>query len=137
MNAHQIQLVRRSFALVESRTLQAGALFYDKLFERDPSVSMLFRTDMAAQSQRLFEMIGDAVALLDHPEQLDAVLAVLGARHVAYGVHEEHYDAVGGALLDTLAASLGEAFTPVVREAWADFYVRVSRVMRERAYQPA
>lgn len=137
MNAHQIFLVRQSFALVEPRGLQAGALFYDKLFERDPSVSRLFRTDMAAQSRRLFQMIGDAVALLDHPEQLDAVLSVLGVRHVTYGVRDDHYEAVGGALLDTLAASLAEAFTPAVREAWADFYARVSRVMREGVPQPA
>lgn len=137
MNVHQIQLVRQSFALVQPRALQAGALFYDKLFERDPSVSALFRNDMAAQSRRLFEMIGDAMGLLELPEQLDAVLSVLGARHSTYGVRDAHYEAVGGALLDTLAASLGEAFTPEVREAWADFYVHVSRVMREGVPQPA
>lgn len=137
MNAHQIELLRSSFARVSPRVLEAGALFYDKLFERDPSVSALFHTDMAAQSRRLFEMVGDAVALLDHPERLDAVLTVLGARHVAYGVRDHHYGTVGGALLDTLAASLGDDFTQEVREAWADFYGRVSRVMLQGAAQPS
>jgi len=135
MNPRQIQLVRESFALVEPQAVQAGALFYDKLFERDPSVSLLFHADMDTQARRLFEMIGDAVRLLGHPEQLDAVLTVLGTRHVAYGVCDEYYDTVGGALLDTLDAALGDAFTPELREAWGCFYGRVSRVMREGAFR--
>lgn len=90
------ELVRQSFALIQARALQAVALVYDKLFERDPSVSALFRNDMAAQSRRLFEMIGDAMGLLEHPEQLDAVQSVLGARHSIYGVRDAHYEAVGG-----------------------------------------
>ncbi len=135
MNPHQIQLVRESFALVEPQVAQRGALFYEKLFERDPSIGMLFHTDMETQSRRLFEMVGDAVGLLNHAEQLDAVLAMLGARHVAYGVRDEHYDTVGCALLDTLAASFGAAFTPELREAWGEFYGRVSRVMREGAFR--
>lgn len=135
LNPKQAQKVRWSFALVEPQAVHAGALFYDKLFERDPSIAMLFHTGMDTQSRRLFEMIGDAVRLLDCPEQLDAVLTVLGARHVAYGVRDEHYDTVGGALLDTLDAALGAAFTPELREAWGEFYGRVSRVMREAAFR--
>ncbi|MFT7723953.1 MAG: globin family protein [Roseateles sp.] len=134
MNPSQIELVRESFALVVPRAVQAGALFYDKLFERDPSIGMLFHTDMATQARRLFEMIGDAVRLLDAPEHLDAMLAALGARHLAYGVRDEHYETVGGALLDTLSGALGEAFTPELREAWGSFYGRVSRVMLEGAH---
>ncbi len=135
MNPRQIQLVRDSFALVEPQAVQAGALFYDKLFERDPSIGMLFSSDMGTQSQRLLEMIGAAIRLLNNPEQLDPVLMALGARHVAYGVQDEHYDTVGGALLDTLAAALGDAFTPELREAWVAFYGRVSRVMRDGAFR--
>lgn len=133
MTPRQIQLLRDSFALVAPRATLAGALFYDKLFERDPSVSALFDTDMAAQSRRLFEMVGDALALLDHPDELDAVLQVLGARHAAYGVRDDHYDTVGAALLDTLEASLGEAFTPQARDAWAGLYAHISRLMRRGA----
>jgi hemoglobin-like flavoprotein len=136
VNARQIQLLRDSFAQLAPSATLAGALFYDKLFERDPSVGALFDTDMAAQSRRLFEMVGDALALLDHPDELDAVLQVLGARHAAYGVRDDHYDTVGAALLDTLEAALDEAFTPQAREAWAGFYARISRLMRQGASNP-
>ena len=60
MTDHQIHLVRDSFALVRPIADQAAALFYDKLFERDPSVSGLFRGDMAQQGARLMQMIEGA-----------------------------------------------------------------------------
>lgn len=131
MQANQIQILRSSFARVASQPDLAGALFYDKLFERDPSVSSLFRNDMGAQSRRLMEMIADALLLLDKPEQLDAVLRILGTRHLTYGVRDDHYETVGQALIDTLAIALASDFTPETRQAWAAFYEQVSRVMRE------
>jgi hemoglobin-like flavoprotein len=42
---------------------------------------------------------------------------------------------VGGALLDTLAAGLGPAFTPAHRAAWAAMYQRISDVMQAAAAQ--
>lgn len=137
MTRGQIDLVQRSFARVQPIADQAAALFYDKLFERDPSVAPLFSGDMATQGARLMAMIGAAVQLLDRPAQLDAALAALGARHAGYGVREAHYDSVGGALLDTLAAGLGEAFTPAVREAWAALYRHVARTMQAGAMAPS
>ena len=39
MNRQQIDLVRASFALVQPIATQAAAIFYDKLFAADPSLS--------------------------------------------------------------------------------------------------
>ncbi len=129
----QVDLVQRSFAQVAPVAEQAGALFYDKLFERDPTISQLFHVDMAAQSRRLMQMIGDAVALLDQPGTLDRALAELGRRHAGYGVRDAHYATVGGALLDTLASALGDSFTPPMREAWSALYAHVTRTMQAGA----
>ncbi len=133
MNDHQIQLVRESFALVSPIADQAAALFYDKLFERDPSVSGLFRGDMAQQGARLMQMIEGAVQLLDRPAMLRHALLRLGERHAGYGVVDAHYPLVGAALLDTLAVGLGDAFTAETREAWAAMYAVVAGAMREGA----
>lgn len=133
MNAEQIQLVRSSFALVKPIAQQAAALFYDRLFEREPSVAPLFRSNMAQQGERLMGMIGVAVAMLDQPEALDRSLRELGRRHVGYGVQHHHYDAVGGALLDTLATGLGIAFTAAHRAAWAAMYQHISATMQAAA----
>lgn len=133
MNARQVELVRSSFASVEPIATQAAAMFYDRLFERQPSVAQLFRGNMVMQGERLMAMIGGAVALLEQPELLQRTLGDLGRRHVGYGVRNEHYDAVGGALLDTLAAGLGPAFTPAHRAAWAALYQHISTTMQAAA----
>ncbi|RWO35696.1 MAG: hemin receptor, partial [Mesorhizobium sp.] len=54
---------------------------------------------------------------------------VLAKRHVTYGVEERHYPIVGQALIETLAAGLGTAFTPAVREAWEAAYGLLASVM--------
>jgi len=131
MQAHQVQLVRDSFALVQPIATQAAALFYDNLFAADPSLRALFRGDMTHQGERLMTMIGSAVGLLDKPEVLLPVLRNLGARHGGYDVQDAHYATVGGALLQTLEQGLGDAFTPEVREAWTAMYGVVSRTMIE------
>lgn len=131
MSPEQIQLVRKSFARVAPISAQAGALFYAKLFARDPAISRLFSTsNMDEQAHKLLEMIGGAVNLLDTPERLEPVLRGLGKRHVAYGVQAAHYDTVGAALLETLADALGHDFTPAMRKAWTTLYTYVGQTMQ-------
>ncbi|HJW11900.1 MAG TPA: globin family protein [Albitalea sp.] len=137
MTPHQITLVRDSFGLVQPIAPQAAALFYANLFDADPSLQTLFRGDMTQQGDRLMSMIGAAVGLLERPAALMPVLRSLGARHAGYGVRDEHYATVGGALLKTLKQGLGDAFTADVHDAWAALYGVVSRTMIEAAREPA
>jgi hemoglobin-like flavoprotein len=137
MNDHTISLVRESFDLVEPIAPQAAALFYANLFEADPSLQRLFSGDMEAQGARLMQMIGVAVAKLDEPEVLMPVLRALGRRHAGYGVQEEHYEIVGGALLRTLQQGLGAAWTPEVESAWIDVYGVLASTMKDAATVPA
>jgi hemoglobin-like flavoprotein len=130
MSPEQIATVRRSFALVEPLAAPAAAMFYDRLFERDPGLRALFKGDMTAQGLRLMAMISAAVQLLDEPETLNRQLGELGRRHTGYGVQPQHYEAVGGALLDTLATALGPAFGANERSAWASLYGHISREMQ-------
>jgi len=135
MSPDQIHLVRQSFARVAPIAEQAGALFYAKLFARDPAIGELFSSsDMNVQARKLLEMIGNAVRLLDHPERLDPVLRALGKRHAEYGVRDSHYDSVGAALLETLADALGPDFTPATHAAWAALYAHAGRTMRLGAH---
>jgi len=133
MQAHQIQLVRASFAAVRLTVSQPGALFYDNLFAADPSLRDLFHGSIGHQSERLMTMIGSALDLLDRPAILLPVLRQLGTRHVGYGVKESHYATVGAALIGTLEQSLGVAFTDDVRQAWVDLYGVISRTMIDAA----
>ena len=133
MTPRQIQLVRTSFATLAPMAPQAAALFYANLFKADPTLAPLFKGDMAQQGQRLMQMIGSAVALLDQPAALMPVLNRLGARHVGYGVQPAHYETVGTALLRTLAEGLGDAFDEETCDAWCEVYGIVSSTMMAAA----
>lgn len=133
MTPHQTHLVRSSFEPLKPLANSVAQAFYAQLFARDPALRALFRGDLAEQGERLMQMMGAAIQLLDHPASLRPVLLKLGQRHAGYGVVHAHYASVGAALLDTLAAGLGDAFTAEVREAWATMYAVVAQTMQEGA----
>jgi hemoglobin-like flavoprotein len=134
MTPRQIALVQESFRLVLPIREQAAALFYDRLFTLDPSLRPLFAgTDMGEQARKLMMAIGMVVGGLT---RLDAILGEverLAVRHVDYGVEEGHYATVGDALLWTLEAGLGDAFTAETKGAWAEAYGTLSGAMIEAA----
>lgn len=129
MTPRDTELVQTSFAKVAPIADQAAALFYDRLFELDPSLKPLFQGDMVEQGKRLMSMIAAAVQGLDDLESLVPVVQDLGRRHQRYGVKADHYGTVGQALLDTLAKGLGDAFTDDVRLAWTAVYGVLSTTM--------
>ncbi len=136
MNPSTPALVQTSFAQVQALGPQVATLFYARLFEIDPGPRRLFKSDLGDQGQRLLAMLGQAVALLSQPERLLPVLRQLGARHQGYGVEARHYATVGQALLDTLEAGLGPAFTPALRAAWMEVYGVVAQTMQAGATEP-
>ena len=138
MNTQSKQLVQATWEQVAPIADTAADLFYGRLFELDPSLQRMFdRTNMHKQGKLLMQMLGAAVKGLDNLEQLIPVVEHLGQRHVGYGVQDAHYETVGSALLWTLEQGLGEAFTPEVREAWAEAYGLLSGVMKQAAKEVA
>jgi hemoglobin-like flavoprotein len=133
MTPQQIELVQKTFADIKPIAATAAELFYGRLFMIDPELRPLFKGDIRQQGQMLMSMLGVAVNGLDKLETLAPAVRQLGARHVGYGVRDEHYATVGAALLWTLGQGLGEAFTPTVREAWVSAYALLSHVMQEGA----
>jgi len=133
MTPKQIDLVRESWAKVVPIADQAAATFYARLFELDPSLRSLFKSDMKAQGRKLTSMIGTVVANLRNLSTIVPAIEDLGRRHVGYGVKPAHYETVGSALLWTLEKGLGDAFTAETREAWTRAYVILSEVMQSAA----
>nr|WP_293102447.1 globin domain-containing protein [Okeania sp. SIO2F4] len=70
---------------------------------------------------------------LRHPGVLKGVAEALGARHVNYGVLQQHYPAVGKALLETLKQYLQENWNPEVKVAWVYAYRGVAKLMLKGA----
>ena len=130
MNSQQINLVQTSFEHVRPIASTAAEIFYARLFELDPSLRPMFKGDMSHQGRMLMSMLNTAVNGLGNLDATLPVVRQLGARHARYGVRDEHYPIVGGALLWTLAQGLGDKFTPEVSEAWAAAYELLASVMQ-------
>ena len=133
MTVHQIELVQSSFKLVTPMIESATAMFYDRLFQLDPSLRSMFHSSRQEQARKLAHVLTVVVKGLNRPEQILGAVQELGRRHVTYGVRPEHYQTVGAALLWTLQAGLGDAFTPDVREAWTSAYLFLSNTMQQAA----
>src|SRR5262245_44096418 len=133
LTVRQKTLVQTSFASIAGIADDAAILFYQRLFELDPSLRYLFRGDMTEQRKKLMQMLTAAVTGLDRLEQLVPVVEDLGRRHAGYRVEERHYDTVGEALLWTLSMGLGRDFTPEVEAAWAAVYGLLATTMKNAA----
>ena len=133
MNPEQITLVQNTFNLVEPIAEIAAGLFYNRLFELDPSLRPMFKNDIKEQGKKLMQALAFVVKGLKKPDTIIPVIQDLGRNHVQYGVQDAHYDTVGAALLWTLEKGLGEAWTAEVQEAWTAAYGLISHVMKEAA----
>jgi hemoglobin-like flavoprotein len=140
MKPETITLVQESFQKVLPIADQAMVIFYDKLFEIDPELKKLFPQDpeaMGSQRNKLRDMLASAVAGLSNLDKLVPILKGLGERHVSYKVEVKDYDSVGAALIATLEAGLGDAFTSEVKDAWVEAYTTMASVMTESQVQAA
>jgi len=137
MTLRQIELVQQSFRLIQPIIDDAAILFYDRLFEIDPSLQPMFRRSRREQARLLAQTLTVVVKGIDRPSQLRGAVEALGERHAGYGVRDEHYEAVGQALLWTLETGLKDAFTFEVRDAWVTAYGWLAYTMQRGAARHA
>jgi hemoglobin-like flavoprotein len=136
MTRNQKQLVQATWKQVLPIADEAASLFYQRLFEIDPSAQALFgATDIAQQRKKLLQVLSMAVAGLDRLDMLTGIVEDLGRRHAGYGVVDAHYDSVGAALLWTLEQGLGENWTPEAANAWTEVYELLAGVMRREMHK--
>ena len=129
MNPREKYLIRTTFAEVERSKEVAALAFYRHLFEVDRPCAHCSDGDIQVQAQKLTEMLGVLIMMLDSPARLQTALRAMGARHKDYGVVDGHYATVGGALMAMLAGVLAARWTPDVQAAWGVLYVAVQTEM--------
>lgn len=138
MTPQQETLIRETWRQVTPIADAAAGMFYNRLFEIEPAARDLFHaTDMARQRRAVIEALTFVVDELGKPEALLPVLRDLGRRHAAYGLRDAHFEAVGAALLWTLAQGLGPDWSPKAEAAWTEAYGLVAAAMREGAREAA
>ena len=130
MKVDQITLVQDTFDKIRPISEKAAKLFYNRLFELDPSLKSLFKGDMKTQGKMLMQMLDYAVTGLDRLDTIILAIQNLGIRHAGYGVKDEYYETAREAFLWTLEQGLGKDFTPDVKDAWAEAYKLLSDIMK-------
>ncbi len=123
------RLLKESWTLVEEHQDRVAGYFYARIFLSHPQLRDLFPVQMDVQRARLLGAIVTAVQTLDDPERFDEYLRALGRDHRKFHVSPEHYDVVGGALIEALRAFAGEAWSIEYDQAWRDAYQVIARKM--------
>jgi hemoglobin-like flavoprotein len=132
-----VDLVRDSFALAAAREPALVEDFYRRLFARAPELAPMFRRGAREQAEMLRAAL---IAVLDHLEDatwLHANVGALGARHRSYGVTAAMYAPVGSALVESLAAACGDAWSPSHTVAWSAAYTTLAELMITAAAEAA
>ncbi len=131
MDASQVALVQSTFDKVLPISDVAAQLFYDRLFQLDPSLRRIFNGDLKLQGKKLMDALSIIIGNLNRPDRIVPGIRALGRRHTAYGVASGHYTTFGEALLWTLEHALGDAFTSDARRAWTAAYNLMAATMKE------
>ena len=125
--------IKETFGLVAAAGDMAASYFYGWLFANNPELRDLFPPAMDEQRDRLFIALTRIVRSLSTPSDLASYLAQLGRDHRKYSVRPEMYGAVGAALVATLRAFAGPAFTQAAQDAWVSTYGVASDLMIKAA----
>jgi NAD(P)H-flavin reductase/hemoglobin-like flavoprotein len=123
------RLLKESWTLVEEHQDRVAGYFYARIFLSYPDLRDLFPVHMDVQRSRLLGAIVTAVQTLDDPEKFDAYLKQLGRDHRKFHVEPEHYEVVGGALIEAMRTHAGEQWGVEYDQAWADAYAVIASRM--------
>jgi len=132
MTREQRILLRQTFENLVPLPRNFGRLFYQRLFELDPSLRELFHGDLDRQASMLVQALALSVLNLIDEGRVSGTVVDLGSRHYRYGVATRHYATFGEALVWTLEQRLGDGFTPELREAWQEAYRELATAMQHR-----
>ena len=132
--AEQRQIIHATYQRASQRNDEMMQVFFERLFELDPSLEPLFDGGTNRMRDKFLQTIGTLVASVELFDKAVPSIRQIGIRHLGYRVEPEHYAAVKSALLYSLAHVLNEDYTPEVEAAWEALYEIIARIAREAAY---
>jgi nitric oxide dioxygenase len=130
-----IELLRDSLLIMQEKKELATSVFYENLFEIDPSLRLMFGEDLTEQSNKALFAFGAVVAQIHDLDACREMTRGLAARHVGYGVLREHYPKVGEAVVSTVTMVMDDAMTAEIENAWRKAYDAIANAMIETAYR--
>lgn len=129
-----IELLRESFEAVKPVAVPVVEHFYKTLFSKYPQAKPLFKNvDMGTQKGHLINSLVFIVDHVDKAEQLVPYLQKMGARHLKYGVQNEHYAWVGGSLIETFKHFFKDQWSQELESTWLTAFGVIAQQMQEGA----
>jgi nitric oxide dioxygenase len=121
-----------SVPVLRQHGLAITKLFYANMFKAHPELTSIFNMGNQAsgvQQQSLASAVFAYAANIGNPGALGPVVNRIVHKHVSVGIRAEHYPIVGHHLLGAIAATLGDAATQPLLDAWAEAYGSLARLL--------
>jgi len=126
-------IVKATVPLLETGGEALTTHFYELLLREHPEVQPFFNQAnqrSGAQQRALANGVLMYARHIDQLEKLGDLVATIVNKHVSLQIQPEHYPIVGGCLLRSIRAVLGEGIaTPQVIEAWAAAYGQLAEIL--------
>lgn len=123
--------IYRSLPKIVLHQRKFGEHFYTRVFEEMPESREMFKTAIPIQHQRFMQTLIVTINALDHPERFNKLATEMGEKHTHFHLESHQYQALGVALMDSIAMTLGDEFTDPMREAWETLYQALVTTMQE------
>jgi nitric oxide dioxygenase len=127
-----------SVPVLREHGLTITRLFYENMLGAHPELTRIFNMGnqaSGAQQQSLAAAVFAYAANIGNPAALGPVVQRIVHKHVSIGIRAEHYPIVGNHLLGAISATLGDAATPPLLDAWKEAYNSLAKLLIEAEAQ--
>jgi nitric oxide dioxygenase len=121
-----------SVPVLREHGLTITRLFYQNMLGAHPELTRIFNMGNQAsgvQQQSLASAVFAYAANIGNAGALGPVVNRIVHKHVSVGIRAEHYPIVGKHLLEAIAATLGDAATPALLDAWKEAYTSLAKLL--------
>ena len=121
-----------SVPVLREHGLTITSLFYKNMLAEHPELTRVFNMGnqaSGAQQQSLASAVFAYAANIGNAAALGPVVQRIVHKHVSIGIRAEHYPIVGRHLLAAIKATLGDAATGPLLDAWAEAYGSLANLL--------
>jgi class 3 adenylate cyclase/hemoglobin-like flavoprotein len=134
MKLNDVELIKSTFARIESEQHAFAGRFYANLFQSCPEVEQLFKSvGMEMQGKMVIQAIGIAVNSMDHPDDFSTIFRSLGRRHLLYGVKADFYPFLSEAFIETCKSTFGSLIDDCAEQDWRQLLEAIGEEMSNGA----
>jgi len=120
----------RAVDILGTRRSELAAELYQRLFARQPEIERYFQGhNSRAQGRMLITALRSMMLVASSPREFERQVDQLTARHAPRQIQPEHFAVFAEVLLETLADTAGDTWTPEVEAAWRSVATRTTEAL--------